>query len=79
MHFRILSADETTAQLREQMETLSTAQLLFLEEVIRRERKKRQRQQFTAWLDYLHEAEKRGLLPNKSTNKIAQTTGIFDE
>lgn len=71
MLLRILSEDETTAQLRDQIETLTTAQLLFLEEVIKREKQKRQRKTFNAWQDYLQVAEKQGLLPNKSTKTLS--------
>lgn len=61
MLFRVLSEDETTARLGEQIATLTTNQLLFLEEVIRREKLHRKRVIFNEWKDYLQNFEKPGL------------------
>lgn len=76
---RILSEDETTALLREQIVTLTTVQLLYLEEVIKREKRKRQHESFVAWQEYLQEAKEQGQLPNKIAQKIAQPSKRFDE
>jgi len=66
---RILQEDETTAPLREQIVTLTTVQLLYLEEVIKREKHKRKHESFVAWQEYLQEAKEQGQLPNKKHSK----------
>jgi len=69
---RILSEDEITAPLRDQIETLTSRQLLFLEEVIQREKRKRQKEALNQWIIFLQELKEKGLVP-------ADAAGKFDE
>lgn len=55
MVFRIFYEDEMTADIRRSIKNLGTRQLFYLEEVIRREKKKRQQAVFDQWLEYVNQ------------------------
>lgn len=55
MLVRITYEDDRIAQMRHYIKTLNARQLLFLEEVIRRERRNRHKRIFSQWKSFLHE------------------------
>lgn len=58
MLFRVVYEDEVTADMRRKIKSLNNKQLTFLEEAIKREKRKRKQNVFNEWMECLNQIER---------------------